>query len=71
MKTVVFSVPDISCGHCEMTIKKALQHIMGVKKTSVDLKKKLASIQFDETSVSIDKLSETIADAGYQVAGTV
>jgi copper chaperone len=69
MKTVVFSVPDMSCNHCEMTIKQALGLVVGVKNTTIDLKKKLVTSQFDETATNENTLSEAIARAGYAVTG--
>jgi len=36
METMKLSVPNISCGHCVMTIKRELGEIKGVSKVEGD-----------------------------------
>jgi len=43
-KTVL--IPDISCGHCIMTIKNELSEINGVKNIDGDLSTKKVTIQW-------------------------
>lgn len=64
-KTVVISLPSIQCGMCVKTIKKALGKVEGIIETKVDLENKSASITFDDSKTSVEKLVEAITTAGY------
>jgi copper chaperone CopZ len=65
--TRVLSVPDMSCGHCKVTVEKALLAVDGVDSASVDLDAKTVSIEH-AGSVSEDALRGAITDAGYSIA---
>jgi Heavy-metal-associated domain. len=39
-ENVIFTVPDMSCSHCESTIKKAVGKLNGVENVFVDLNTK-------------------------------
>jgi copper chaperone len=67
MKKVIFQVEGISCGHCEAAIKKALFALAGVENCTADAKIGEVSINFDETTVNIEKLKNEIIEAGYDV----
>ena len=53
---VVFTVPEISCGHCKDTIESTLNNIESIESVSVDIEKKsvevLSSPDLDMTNVS-------------------
>jgi copper chaperone CopZ len=65
--TLVMRVPDMSCGHCKVTVEKALLAVDGVNSASVDLVGKSVSIEHAD-SVSEDALRGAVRDAGYSVA---
>ncbi len=60
MKTTVFTVPDMMCGHCEKTIRTALSALDGVGEISVDLTAKTVAVTHDD-SVSRQLLLQTVA----------
>lgn len=64
---VILTVPDMSCSHCEASIKKAVGNLNGVDNVIVDLASKKVSVDFDDTRVSIDTIKVTIEDQGYDV----
>ncbi len=64
---VIFTVPDMSCSHCENTIKTALMKLNGVENVNFDLKNKKVSIEYEETKVTRDLLKNTIEDQDYEV----
>lgn len=63
----VFSVPDMSCGHCKATVEKALLKVDGVERASVDLETKTVSVEHAD-SVSVDTLRGAVTESGYSVA---
>lgn len=67
MSTVTYVAPDISCGHCQMTIEKEVGQVAGVSGVQVDVPTKQVKIQYDEAKVSPSKLEEVLDDAGYPV----
>ena len=61
----ILTVEGMSCGHCEMAVKKALGDLDGVKSVKVDLDSKKVEVEGEDL---IDKnLKEAIEDAGYDV----
>ncbi len=66
MDTVKFKVSGMTCGHCQMAVKKALESIEGVKSATVDLEKGMATVEADTSMVSTGQMIEAIDEAGYQ-----
>jgi copper chaperone len=64
MKKIV-SIEGMSCNHCVMAVKNALNEIAGVKSVEVDLKGKKAEVIGN--SLDDEKIKEAIEDAGYEV----
>lgn len=63
--TVAFSVPDISCAHCEQTVKSALAPVSGVSDVAVDLPGKVVNVRYDANEVGVERLGEILAAEGY------
>lgn len=57
----------MSCNHCVNSIEGALGNINGVGSVQVDLAGNQVTVSYDEASVSVEKLKETIEDQGYDV----
>ena len=70
MSQISLSVPDISCGHCEATVKTALQDKPGVRSVDVDIPAKTVYLDYDENAFSLDQVKEVLDEEGYPVAGT-
>jgi copper chaperone CopZ len=64
METITLSVPNISCHHCVMTIKRESGFVDGVEFVSGDVDGKTATFQVagDE---ALAALKEALAEAGY------
>lgn len=56
------SVKDMTCKHCQMTVKNAVESIPGVEKVVVDLGKKVVGVDGNVSSESVEK---AIQKAGY------
>jgi len=63
-------LPTIQCDTCVETIKSAVEKVQGVQSVSVDLKKKMAHVNFDSTKTSREKIEKAIAAAGYDANKT-
>lgn len=65
LKTVVLSVPGMSCAACPITVKKALSQVEGVTQVSASLDKKEAVVSYDDSKVSAETLMKSTSNAGY------
>lgn len=67
MSKVVFDIPEISCEHCSQAITKALQPQQGVQSVQVDVPTQKVHLEFDERTISLDRLKEILAEEEYPV----
>jgi len=65
MKTQSLTISGMSCGHCVMSVRNALESIDGVTVDEVRIGQ--ATVQFDESAVQADVVAEAVRDAGYEV----
>ena len=56
----------MSCGHCVMRVKKAIEGVEGVQKADVDLQKKQAVVEYEEKKANPEKIKDAIREAGYE-----
>jgi copper chaperone CopZ len=68
MATNVLNVPDISCGHCQVTISGALSSIPGIDSVNVDIPTRTVTVQYDPAVVGLDQLKEVLVEEDYPVA---
>ena len=59
MKEVVLKIEGMHCNGCSTRLER-------VNKAKVELEKAEATIEFDETKISIEKIKEAIEDAGFK-----
>ena len=64
MKKLI-KIDGMSCQHCVMSVKKALERISGV--SSVDVSIGNAKVTFDGSKTNRDELAKAVVDAGYKV----
>ena len=67
MEKVTLSIPNISCGHCVMTIKRELGELAGVKKVEGDPPTKEIAVEFDAPA-TLDKVKTTLKEINYPAA---
>lgn len=67
MNTVCYSVPNISCSHCEMHIQKALLAVEGVKTVDVDIPGKSITVEFGFPATDL-QLRAVLIEIGYPAA---
>lgn len=67
VNNISLHVKGMSCNHCVKSIEAALGKIQGIESVQVNLKKESVSVSFRESNITIEKIKETIEDAGYDV----
>jgi copper chaperone CopZ len=65
MSGLTFTVPGMSCGHCEAAVKGEVNKVAGVTDVEVDLESKIVTVTGDD----IDRAAVVAAidEAGYEV----
>ena len=66
METITLSIPNISCQHCIMTVKRESGFVGGVEFVSGDIEGKTATFQIKDDA-ALASLKTTLAEAGYPV----
>lgn len=62
--TVTLNIPNISCGHCVMTIKREISEVPGVLAVEGNAQAKTATFTLENDSV-LDAVKETLVEIGY------
>tara|TARA_B100000989_G_scaffold298915_1_gene291010 strand:+ start:6830 stop:7039 length:210 start_codon:yes stop_codon:yes gene_type:complete len=63
---VVFSVPEISCGHCKDTIESTLNNVESIESVSVDIEKKSVEV-VSSSNLDMMNVSQLLDEQGYTV----
>ncbi|MBM4206791.1 MAG: mercury resistance system periplasmic binding protein MerP [Gammaproteobacteria bacterium] len=64
-RKITLDIQNMTCAVCPITVKKALEQVSGVQQVSVDYASKTATVQFDDTLTTADKMTEATQAAGY------
>ena len=64
MKTVTYTIPNISCMHCVHTIKSEVAELAGVKSVEANAQTKKATITFDEPATE-EKIKSLLTEINY------
>ena len=67
METTRFLIPNISCGHCVMTIQRELGEIEGVYKVEGDPGAKEITVQW-EGPATVEKIKSSLKEINYPTA---
>ena len=67
MQTTTIKIEGMTCMGCVNSVKKVLEEISGVSMVEVLLDQALATVLYDADVTNIDRLTETIEDAGFKV----
>jgi copper chaperone len=67
-REITLSVPDVSCEHCVKTVSGALGALPSVEAVNVDLTSKTVSLRYEPRQVTLERIEETLDEAGYTVA---
>ena len=62
----VFTVPEISCGHCKNTIESTLNNVESIESVSVDIEKKSVEV-ISSSDLDMMNVSQLLDEQGYTV----
>ncbi|MGE5300046.1 MAG: heavy-metal-associated domain-containing protein [Acidobacteriota bacterium] len=60
-------VEGMSCQHCVMRVKKAVEGLAGIVKSDVQVGK--VKVAFDESKIGQKAIEDAIVKAGYKIKG--
>lgn len=64
-------IPDMSCGHCEVHIRKALMALPGFRDIFVDLESRQVDLDYDESRLELSRIRQVLAEEDYPAAESV
>ncbi len=67
MEKKTFSIPNISCGHCVMSIKNELSELDGVKSVEGNPEAKSIDVEWD-APITEDTIIDTLKEINYPAA---
>lgn len=66
MTQKTIKVEGMSCEHCVMKVKKAIEIVEGVRKADIDFPNKSAVVEYEEGKANLEKVKAAIREAGYE-----
>ncbi len=67
MTDATIKIEGMSCQHCVMRVKKAIEALKGIN--DLDVQIGTVKLKFNEKEVKKEEIEKAIADAGYKIAG--
>jgi copper chaperone len=64
MEKKLFNIPNITCGHCVMTIKNELSELEGVKEVDGNPEHKQISVEWDAPA-TLETIRNTLKEINY------
>ncbi len=64
MERKTFRVPNISCGHCVMTIQRELSALAGVQRVEGDAASKMVTVEW-QPPANWDKIASLLREIHY------
>jgi copper chaperone CopZ len=64
--TMTFTVPGMTCGHCESAVTQEVSALAGVTAVAVDLDTKIVTVEGSD--LNSDQIIAAIDEAGFEVA---
>ena len=68
IETINWDISGMHCDGCSARLQKVLSGKTGVQSTEVSFSEKQASLSFDSTLISADKLQEAVEKASFEIA---
>jgi copper chaperone len=67
METKTFEVPNISCGHCVMTIKNEVGELEGVSKVEASQETRLVTVEWNPPA-TWNRIKDLLVEINYAPA---
>ena len=61
----VFTIANMTCALCPITVKTAMLGVTGVKSVVIDFEAKTATVVFDPSAATIEAIGASSTNAGY------
>lgn len=61
----IFSIEKMTCKMCHITVRKAMEKVVGVVKVTVDYDQKTAIVLFDPKKATIENIALASTNIGY------
>jgi len=61
----IFNITGMSCSACSAHVEKAVKALNGIESVSVNLLRNNMAVEFDETKVSPERITDAVVAAGY------
>jgi copper chaperone len=65
MASKTFKVPNISCGHCVMTIQREVGELNGVTSVKADEASKMVTVEWNEPPAKWDSIRDLLEEINY------
>lgn len=70
LATVSFSIENMTCATCPISVRKAMMRVDGVQTVDVDFATKMATVTFDPAITSAQAIGASSTDVGYPATRT-
>jgi copper chaperone len=67
MESNTFHIPNISCGHCTMTIENELREMDGITDVQGNIADKTVTVKW-RASITVDQIRATLMEINYPAA---
>ncbi|MGY3815528.1 heavy metal translocating P-type ATPase [Globicatella sulfidifaciens] len=67
MENKSFAIEGMTCASCAQTVEKAAKKVRGVTQASVNLATEKLSIEYDESTFSVENLQKAVDNLGYEM----
>lgn len=69
MTEIQLQVPEVHCDHCKTSLEGAVGALQGVENVEVTVSDATLDVKFDDTTVELETIKQTIEEQGYAVFG--
>ena len=63
--TRTFSIDNMTCAACPVTVRKAMSNVDGVTRVDVDFETKTATVAFDPSMTDVETIAAASSRVGY------
>lgn len=64
-QTVTFTIENMTCALCPVTVKRAMEGVEGVRAAEIDFEARTATVIFDNVTTRAASIAAASANAGY------
>ncbi|HHV23315.1 MAG TPA: heavy-metal-associated domain-containing protein [Methanosarcina sp.] len=62
----IIKVEGMSCMHCQLRVKKAVEAVEGVQRADANLQTKQVTVDYEEGKADLEKIKAAIRETGYE-----